>query len=53
MEKNSYVHFRLSNEELKKMDIVCEYYECNRSDLLRRFIELAYVKMQRKVKKAK
>ena len=51
MVKSNYTHFRLSDEELKKMDIACEFYECNRTDLLRQMIDIAYKRVVRKEKK--
>ena len=51
MNKNNYIHFRLSDEELKKLDIVCESKDCNRTDLIRTLIEWQYKKIKRKENK--
>lgn len=52
MTKSNYTHFRLSDDELRKMDIACEFYECNRTELLRLMIDIAYKRVARKEKKA-
>lgn len=49
--KRNYTHFRLSDEELKKLDIACEYNELNRTDMIRKMIEIAYKRVARKEKK--
>lgn len=53
MTKSKYTHFRLSEEELKKMDIACEFHGCNRTELLRALIDLAYKRVERKTKAKK
>lgn len=51
MTKCNYIHVRLSNEELKKLDIACEFQECNRTEFIRKMIEVSYKRVVRKEKK--
>lgn len=50
MNKSNYIHFRLSDEELRKLDIACEFHECNRTEFIRKMINVGYSRVVRKEK---
>lgn len=51
--KNISSTFACSSEDVKKIDALCEYFEMNRSELLRMLVNLKHVEVERERNKKK